>query len=186
MEEINQKLIELNSGSNTIIEQIPELTYIGDPVLRLRAREVSLEEGLSVGKRLIETLLAYRSITGLGVGLAAPQIGISARVFVTHKEDVSKIFINPNLVEVSHEENIYKENCLSSSHVWCDVKRPKSITLSYTNESGEEVTEKYDTFWARLIQHEYDHLEGIVNVDKATTGTIEYRISDPKQERIRD
>jgi len=186
MDEFNQKLIDLNKGSNTIVEQIPELTYIGNPVLRTKTADVSLEEGLEVGKKLIETLLKYREITGLGVGLAAPQIGSSANVFVTHKDDISKIFINPKIINLSEDENIYKENCLSSSHVWCDVKRPKSITISYTNEGGEQVTEEYDSFWARLIQHEYDHLQGIVNVDKATVGTIEYRFGNPNEEKIRE
>lgn len=186
MEILNQKLIDLNKGSNIIIEQIPELTYIGDAVLRLKTTGVSVEEGLSVGKKLIEILIKYRKLTSIGVGLAAPQIGSSANVFITHKDDISKIFINPKITHSSEDENLYKENCLSSSHVWCDVKRPKSITISYTNEGGESVTEEYEGFWARLIQHEYDHLQGIVNVDKAVFGTIEYRFGNPKAEKIRE
>ena len=186
MDEFNEKLTDLNKDSNTIVEQIPELTYIGNPVLRTKTADVSLEEGLEVGKKLIETLLKYRELTGLGVGLAAPQIGSSANVFVTHKDNISKIFINPKITNVSKDENIYKENCLSSSHVWCDVKRPKSIAISYIKKNGQQVIEEYDSFWARLIQHEYDRLQGVVNVDKATRGTIEYRFGDPKEERIRE
>ena len=186
MNENNQKLVDLNAGSNKIIEAIPRLTYIGDPVLRTKTTNVSFEEGLEVGKKLVDTLLKYRELTGLGVGLAAPQIGVSANVFVTHKDNVSKLFINPEIIASSDDQNIYKENCLSSGHVWCDVKRPKSITISYTNQNGEKVTEEYDGFWARLIQHEYDHLQGIVNVDKATIGTIDYRFGDPKEQKIRE
>jgi len=186
METLNQKLVDLNKGSNTIIEQIPELTYIGNPVLRVKTTNISFEEGLAIGKKLIEILMQDRQLTGLGVGLAAPQIGSSANVFVTYKDDVAKIFINPIITSSSEDLNTYKENCLSSSHVWCDVKRPKSITLSYANENGEFVTEKYEGFWARLIQHEYDHLQGIVNVDRAVTGTIEYRFGNPKDEKIRE
>ncbi|HRH30708.1 MAG TPA: peptide deformylase [Candidatus Paceibacterota bacterium] len=186
MEIVNQKLADLNRGSNNILEQIPELTYIGDPVLRLKTSDVSVQEGVSLGKKLIETLIKYQKLTGLGVGLAAPQIGSSGKVFVTHKDDISKIFINPKIINLSEDENLYKENCLSSSHVWCDVKRPKSITISYANEDGESVTEEYEGFWARLIQHEYDHLQGVVNVDKAVVGTIEYRLGNPKEEKIRE
>lgn len=186
MKKCNHKLTDLNNGSNVIIEQIPELTYIGDPVLRAKTSDVSLKEGIAVGKKLIDTLLTYRKLTGLGVGLAAPQIGIAANVFVTHRNDISKIYINPTISAYSDEQNIYKENCLSSSHVWCDVRRSKTITITYTSENGEEVTEECTDSLARLIQHEYDHLQGIVNVDKATVGTIEYRFGDPKEQRIRE
>ncbi len=181
-----QKLIDLNNSSNKIIENIPELAYIGDPILRTKTSDVSLEEGLEIGKKLIEILLKYRELTGLGVGLAAPQIGSSANVFVTHKDDNSKIFINPTITASSEEKNTYKENCLSSSHVWCDVKRPKTVTIDYINESGQQVTEEYDGFFARLIQHEYDHLQGVVNIDRALPGTIDYRFGNPKEETLRD
>lgn len=186
MKMLNQKLIDLNKSSNTIVEQIPELTYIGDQILRTKAADVSVEEGLDVGKKLIDILIKYRQLTDLGVGLAAPQIGSSANVFITHKDSISKIYINSKIINSSEVQNTYKENCLSSSHVWCDVKRSKSITISYTNENGESVTEEHDGFWARLIQHEYDHLQGIVNVDKAVIGTIEYRFGNPKEEKIRE
>ncbi|MEI6400190.1 MAG: peptide deformylase [bacterium] len=186
MNKYNQLLTDLNDGSNTIIEKIPELTYIGNPVLRTKAEEVSFEEGIKIGKQLLQTLLAYKDVTGLGVGLAAPQIGIGSAVFVTYKDDVSKIYINPKIISTSEETNLYKENCLSSGHVWCDVRRPKVITLSYVNEEGKSITEEYNDFWARLLQHEYDHLLGIVNVDKATVGTIDYRFGNPKGERLRE
>ncbi len=182
----NDLLLGLNKSSDVVITTIPELTYIGDPVLRTKTLETSLDEGVLIGNKLIEVLLKYRKLTGLGVGLAAPQIGSSANVFVTHKDNISKIYINPKIISSSQDENTYKECCLSSGHVWCDVRRPKSITISYLDEKGQEVVEEYDSFWARLIQHEYDHLQGIVNVDKAVLGTIEYRFGDPKEQRLRD
>lgn len=186
MNELNQKLTQLNNDSKSIIKEIPELTYIGDPVLRTKTTDVSLQEGLEVGKKLIEVLLKYRALTGLGVGLAAPQIGSSANVFVSHTNDVSKIYINPTITKISEDKNTYKECCLSSGHVWCDVVRPKSVTISYMNKEGELVIEELSDKAARLIQHEYDHLQGIVNVDRATIGTIEYRFGDPKQEKLRE
>lgn len=182
----NQKLTDLNIDLNKIIEDIPELTYIGDPILRTKATPVSLEEAIEVGNKLIEVLAKYRDLTGLGVGLAAPQIGSSANVFVTLKDGVPKLFINPQIIHSSEDKNMYKECCLSSGHLWCDVSRSKSITISYTDQSGEQVTEEYDSFWARLIQHEYDHLQGIVNVDRATAGTIDYRFGDPKEQTLRE
>ena len=186
MNNYNEILQGLNDDSDKIIETIPELTYVGNEVLRTKTTNVSLEEGLVVGKKLIETLLKYRELTGLGVGLAAPQIGSSVNVFVTHVNNVSKIYINPSIIKTSEEKNTYKECCLSSGHFWCDVERSKTITISYTNEEGNIVTEELTERPARLVQHEYDHLQGIVNLDKAIIGTIDYRFGDPKEQKLRE
>lgn len=186
MTDFNKLLIELNNLSNKVVELIPEISYIGNPVLRTKTETVSLEEGLEVGKKLMDTLLRYRQITGLGRGLASTQIGISSSVFVTYVDDIAKIYINPELLSSSEEKNTYKENCISSNHIWCDVRRPKSITLKYMNEKGESVSGEYTDFLARLIQHEYDHLQGIVNIDKAVMETIDYRFGNPKDEKLRD
>lgn len=181
----NQLLDSLNKDSSKIIETIPELTYVGNEVLRTKTTNVNLEEGVVIGKKLIDALLKYRSLTGLGVGLAAPQIGISANVFVTWLNETTKVHINPEIISSSEEKNTYKECCLSSGHLWCDVVRPKEITISYWNEQGEKISECATANLARLIQHEYDHLQGIVNLDKAIDGTIEYRFGNPKEQKLR-
>ncbi len=183
---MNDKISKLNDTSNLIIEEVSEITYIGDPVLRTKTKDVSFEEGMEIGKKLLESLLKYKELTGVGVGLAAPQIGISADVFVTYVNESPKVYINPEITSYSEDQNLYKENCLSSSHVWCDVRRSENILISYTNEQGKEVTdESCNQFLARLIQHEYDHLQGIVNLDKAVVGTIDYKIGNPKEEKLR-
>ena len=182
----NQMLNNLNKDSASVIGAIPELTYVGNKILRTKTLDVSLEEGLAIGELLLKALFVYKELTGLGVGLAAPQIGISSNVFVTHTKDISKIYINPKITFYSDERNIYKECCLSSGHFWCDVQRSKNITITYMNEKGEVITENYEDRLSRIIQHEYDHLQGIVNLDKATVGTIDYRFGDPKEEKIRE
>lgn len=186
MIDFNRLLIELNNLSNKVIELVPEVSYIGNPILRAKTKNVSFDEGLEIAQKLKSTLLKYREITKVGRGLAATQIGISSSVFVTYVDDVVKIYMNPEIVFFSEEKNTYKENCISSNHIWCDVQRPKNITLEYMNEKGESVSEEYTDFLARLIQHEYDHLHGIVNIDKAETGSIDYRFGDPKEEKLRN
>jgi peptide deformylase len=179
------KISALNDLSNKIIEAIPEIVYLGDPILRTETKRVSVEEGVATGNRLFDILKRYRDLTGIGRGLASPQIGISQSVFVTFVDDVFKVYINPEITSVSESTNIYRENCLSSCHIWCDVVRPESIEIKYINETGAELTEKYSGFMARLLQHEYDHLRGLVNIDKAKAGTIDYKTGDPLKEVLR-
>ena len=169
-----------------ILKDCPEITHVGEEVLRQRCEEVSLEEGCEVAQKLRETLSKYRQIAGLGRGLAAPQIGISKRVFVTLMNDEFQTFINPNLIQVSKDMNFLRESCISSSLLWADVKRPKSIMLSWTNEGGELKTEEFSDFPARLLQHEYDHLEGVVNLDVCEKASIEFVRSSPRDEKLRE
>lgn len=82
--------------------------------------------------------------------------------------------------------NFLRESCISSSLLWADVKRPKSIILSWINEDGEPKTEKFSDFPARLLQHEYDHLEGRVNLDVCEKARIEFVKSSPREEKLRD
>ena len=183
---MNNLISEINDKNNIVLENIPEITYIGNPVLRTRSTDVTYKEGVEVGKKLLQILLRYKELTSVGVGLAAPQIDSSANVFVTHVDNLSRVYINPNVTFYSEQNNLYKENCLSSPHVWCDVERSENILISYTNEEGEEITDEYhDGFLARLIQHEYDHLQGMVNLDKAVVGTIDYVIGNPKDQKLR-
>ncbi len=177
---------QLNEKLNEVIIKCPEITYMGEEVLRQPAEEVELAEALDISEKLQKTLLLYRDITGLGRGLAAPQVGISKRVFVTYSDNVFKTYINPQLVELSKEENLYRELCISCGYVSGDVKRPRSITLEYMDEKGERQTKKADGFLARLLQHEYDHLGGILNLDKAEAGTISFMTSDPTKEELRN
>jgi len=183
---MNNKISEINNKSNIVLEKIPEITYIGNPILRKISTSVTFEEGVEVGKQLLEILLRYRELTGVGVGLAAPQIDSSANVFVTCVDNTPKIFINPEITFYSEQKNLYKENCLSSPHVWCDVERSENILISYINEEGEKIIdESHDQFSARLIQHEYDHLQGIVNIDKAVVGTIDYKTGEARDQKLR-
>lgn len=118
-----------------------------------------------------------------GVGLAAPQIGLSIRIFVVDatgsgKEeegfdeddedltDFKKTFINPKITRSWGEPWIFNEGCLSIPDLREDVSRPESVRIQYYDEEFKFHDEEYDGVRARIIQHEYDHLEGILFVDK--------------------
>lgn len=110
-----------------------------------------------------------------GVGLAAPQVGKNIRIFVVDGnafEDVDpdckgfrKAFINAHILERSDEGVTRNEGCLSVPGIHEDVKRPNWIRIAYRDENGNELEEEFDGIKAWVIQHEYDHLEGIIFTD---------------------
>ncbi len=180
-----KKLKDKISSLQKVVEECPDLVYAGHPALRTKAEEVDLKRGLVVGQYLCKVLQKHREISGVGRGLAAPQIGESVAVFVTYVGDVFKIYINPRITQRSVEQNLYREGCLSCAPFWGDVKRSSSITIEYTDEKGDFIIEKADGFLARLLQHEYDHLEGILNIDISEARTLEVMIDDPTKETLR-
>jgi len=155
--------------------KLPIIAY-GDPVLRKIAAEIGPEyDGLNT---LIENMFETMYHSN-GVGLAAPQIGLSIRLFIvdispdsdekeekTHSEKlVKKVFINPLMLREFGKPWIFTEGCLSIPGVREDVKRDDQIELLYRDENFIEHTELFDGMLARVIQHEYDHLQGILFID---------------------
>ena len=112
-----------------------------------------------------------------GCGLAAPQIGVSLRVVIVdgdvvaetypYLKDFRRTIINPEILEESDERVTYSEGCLSIPGIYCDVTRPKKIKVRYLDEDLKEVTEEFDNFAARMIQHELSHLDGDLFTDHA-------------------
>jgi peptide deformylase len=118
-----------------------------------------------------------------GVGLAAPQVNKDIRVFVIDTEQifenleddekgkysdapgVKKVFINPHIVDLEGEEWSYNEGCLSIPKIREDIMRPETVVLEYLDESFQSKTESFSGITARVIQHEYDHLEGKLFID---------------------
>ncbi len=151
---------------------LPVVAY-GHPVLKRVAEDIepdypNLQQLIA---DMFETM--YHSE---GVGLAAPQINKSIRLFVidadpfheTYPEakGFKKVFINPEIVEVSEETWTFREGCLSLPDMNEDVVRPSKIVVNYLDENFVEHEEEFDGIKARVIQHEYDHLEGKVYVDR--------------------
>lgn len=144
----------------------------GSPVLRDETEEVSVNDPQlkQLVADMFETMYAAN-----GVGLAAPQIGKSLRLFVIDAtpyaeddpslEDFKRAFINADIYERSEETVNMEEGCLSFPKLYENVNRPETIRIRYTDEDGAEHDETYSGMAARIIQHEYDHVDGIVFVD---------------------
>lgn len=102
-----------------------------------------------------------------GVGLAAPQIGRAERFFVLMADDgVRRVFVNPQIISTSQEVCEFEEGCLSLPGFSENIVRPEKITVQALNERGRPFTLEAEGFLARIIQHEYDHLDGIVYIDR--------------------
>ena len=142
---------------------ILEIKEYGEPVLReksLPVKEIT-PEILDLIRDMAETMY-----TASGVGLAAPQVGVSKRIIIIDGEEEGLIIlINPMLVK-SEGEVIEEEGCLSIPGVYSEVKRSSKVTVKALNESGEPIKITKDGLIARALQHEIDHLEGILFVDK--------------------
>ncbi|NPA44648.1 MAG: peptide deformylase [Chlorobi bacterium] len=149
------------------------IQIIGSEVLRKKAKTIdkdypNLQEFI---EDMYETM--YSSD---GVGLAAPQVGKAIRLFIIDAspmeedeptlKDFKRTFINPKIIEASEEKAKAEEGCLSIPDVREDVERHTSLTIEYFNENFEKVTEKLEGMAAIIIQHEYDHLDGILFTDK--------------------
>jgi len=150
----------------------PIVVY-GSPVLRLKAKEIDADykELQQLIADMFETM--YKAD---GMGLAAPQIGKSIRIFVIDAtslqeddpslKDFKKAFINPQILKLDGENVIMNEGCLSLPKLREDVYRHNKITISYHDENWQFHNEIYEGLKARVIQHEYDHLDGIMFVDR--------------------
>ncbi len=168
-----------------VLNELPEVKYIGDPVLRTPSLPVEFEEGLEIGRKLGDILLHYRKIAGYGRGFAAPQIGINKSVFTTFVNDKIEIFINPKIINTSKTLNYYRELCLSSGIFYADVGRPDWIEIEWINDQNKLQRNKFDGFLARLYQHEEKHLQGILNLDQCEPGHIGIATFDPLKEHLR-
>ncbi|MDR0402235.1 MAG: peptide deformylase [Treponema sp.] len=144
-----------------------------DTALRQKAGPVkNIDDELrKTAMEMIESMRRER-----GVGLAGPQIGLLKRIFVTHAEgDSERVFINPTIIWTSQEQVKYEEGCLSLPGIWADVIRPECVKIQAWNEKGRAFTIEASGVLARVIQHEYDHLEGILFID---------RLPEAKKEKI--
>lgn len=140
-----------------------KIVTIGDEVLRQSAATVPEvdEETRRFALSMIDTMHE-----GDGIGLAAPQVGVLKRIFVCHvRGDQPRVFINPEIIGTSPELVDYEEGCLSIPGVYADVSRPEQISVQAVNEDGKRFSLEASGLLSRVIQHEMDHLKGVLFID---------------------
>ena len=141
-----------------------KVLYLGEETLRQPSRSVEhIDDSL---RELIREMFITMD-TDKGIGLAAPQVGENIRLFIVKIDDgVERVFINPLIVGTSEKQCSYEEGCLSIPKMYADVIRPESVTVQYQDINGRRRTIEATGLLARVIQHEYDHLEGILFIDR--------------------
>lgn len=169
---------------------LPIFAY-GQPVLKKVAKEITpdypnLEQLL---ENMWETM--YNAD---GVGLAGPQVGLSIRLFLVdstqmEKEDddfkgIKQAFINAQIIEETGDDLSYEEGCLSIPDIRGDVERPEQVTIRYQDENFNEFTKTFEGLNARVIQHEYDHIDGILFTEHLKP--IKKRLIKRKLGKIKD
>ncbi len=157
---------------------IKKIIQLGDPKLRQKSRPVDLKDIKSPKIKKIIKNLKDSFIDGMVIGMAAPQIGEFSQIFVTeiketkarkgYDTDPFRIYINPKIIWYSKKETVLYEGCVSVPDVFGPVKRPERVKIQYYDENGEKFTIWAKDLLSKVIQHEYDHLYGIVFTDKIT------------------
>ncbi len=152
---------------------ILEVKNYPNPVLRKKCKEV--EEVTEEIRNLIFDM-KETMIKGKGIGLAASQTGVLKRIIVIHPitertpeekaKKIPQVFINPKIIKKTKENEIEEEGCLSFPGLFLKIKRAKGIEVEALNENGEKIRFKTEGLPARVFQHEIDHLDGILLIDK--------------------
>jgi peptide deformylase len=168
--------------------KLPIVAY-GDPVLRKKATDFAPEEVAGL-KQLVDDMFETM-YNARGVGLAAPQVGLSKRLFVVDAspfddeepelKDFKKAFVNPEIIEETGEEWAFNEGCLSIPDIREDVYRCPVVRISYYDENMVQHEDTYKGLVARVIQHEYDHIEGKLFTDRLSPlrkRLLEKRLND--------
>jgi peptide deformylase len=137
---------------------------LGEEILRKKAEQVQevTDELRKTFDEMFDAMLEAD-----GAGLAGPQVGLSLRFFVViADDDVRRVFVNPQIIATSAETCDYEEGCLSIPGFWESIVRPAKVTVQALNEQGKPFTLEAEGMLARVIQHEYDHLDGILYIDR--------------------
>jgi len=140
-----------------------QIITLGNELLRQKAKKIEKIDGdiTALSQEMFEILERDK-----GIGLAGPQIGIMKRIFVVHvKDDDLRVFINPSILETSHDTVKFEEGCLSIPGIYTNVIRSESIKIQAWNIKGRSFTLEASGLLARVILHEYDHLEGKLFLD---------------------
>ena len=154
---------------------IRPIVQLGDPVLRQPARRIHRVDD-SV-KRLIQDMIDSLH-NARGIGLAAPQLGVPLRVIITNLDDELRVIVNPEVVWLSEETEIADEACLSIRGYTGPVERALRCEVRGLNDRGKKVKIKAEEWFARCLQHEVDHLNGILYIDLVEDKSLIHRVDE--------
>lgn len=140
-----------------------DIVTLGSDILRKQAAVIPEIDRkiVDLADAMVETMHE-----GNGIGLAGPQVGELKRLFVTHVQgDEARFFINPQIIQTSNEQGEYEEGCLSIPGIYADIKRPIQVRIQAWHKDGRPFTLDAEGLLARVIQHEFDHLNGVLFLD---------------------
>lgn len=156
--------------------KVLKIREVGDPILQKKCDEIDVK---NINRKILDIIEDLKATLkfGTGLGIAAPQIGVNKRIIVVgaKKENIKyndaeeipiTAMINPIWKKISEDTDIQYEGCMSVPVIRGKVERYKNIELTYFNENGEKIVRQVNGFFARLVQHECDHLDGIVFLEK--------------------
>jgi peptide deformylase len=177
------QMITIDTGLGIRKHEIYKLVSENDPALWQPTEDFDFAnppiDPVYLAGSLFGTMFANR-----GIGLSANQVGLPYRVFVVGLENENKqVFFNPKIVAISDEIVTYDEGCLSFPQLFLKVKRPSWVTLSYQHVSGETRQDTFHGLTARVVLHEYDHMEGKTMLDNV--GKTSIMMAREKQKKLR-
>ena len=159
-EHVDEKELELEARRLIALSRIRQH---GDPALRMKARKVeSFDDDL---KRLVERMTALMH-EAQGVGLAATQVGVLRRLFVFVHEGEDHVLVNPVITKRSEDKEVDDEGCLSLREILVPVERSVAVTIEGLDASGEPLELDFELPTTRIVQHELDHLDGVLIIDR--------------------
>jgi peptide deformylase len=176
-----ERLLAMRAAAAQRMEMVKNDIEAGD--VFLRSKSLPVRPGDPVVVHLIARMQATLKDEG-GVGIAAPQVGVNRRVVLVQRLDREpekpvRAYLNPEILEYSRETVVDWEGCLSIPAGFGKVRRAESVVVAYDAEGGERATERVSGFTARIFQHEIDHLNGILFIDRKEPGELvpekEYR-----------
>lgn len=144
---------------------IREIKKYPDPILKKKAEEV--EEITPEIEKLAEDLIKTMSKSKPeGAGLAAPQVGVLKRLITVQTEQGPIVLINPKILKKSRKTEVIEEGCLSLPGVWLKIKRAREVEAEWLDINAKKIKIKWEGLFARILQHEIDHLDGILILDR--------------------
>ena len=164
-----------------------ELVKQNDPILKQVCKQFDFENPVMDPTQLVSGMQAIRKLDG-GVGLAAPQVGIDAQMLVIGMgsfetkgtEDFEMSFFNPVIKKYGEDTEYYIEGCLTFPGLYIKVKRPKEIVLSWQDDKQVHWEENFGGMTSRILQHEVDHLNGVVFLNRAHRHHLEKALKEQK------